>query len=232
VAENLIISGGIFHPFEETSEALRQQFETLGIRSTISMDIEGALAELGGYNMLTVNCLRWRMIQAERHAPYRDEWAMELSPAGRDAISSFVTGGGAMLGLHTASICFDTWPEWRSLLGAAWDWDRSYHPPISDIQVEVRADAHPIVSGLADFALHDEVFHHLTPAGDSESLLFAELDDGRQPLLWARGVGSGRVVYDALGHGPESVNHPVHARILRRAALWALGRPDDAVRAA
>ena len=226
MAENLIISGGIFHPFEETSAALSGLFDRLDIRSTISMDVEDALSKLNRYDLLTVNCLRWRMIQAERHEPYREEWAMELSQAGRNAISEFLARGGGLLGLHTASICFDTWPEWQDLLGATWDWEDSFHPVISDITVEVATGAHPIVDGLVDFTLHDEVFHHLTTAGDAPALLHAELDDGRQPLLWARQVGSGRAVYDALGHGPESLENPSHARILQRAALWALGRSD------
>ncbi|MBI1181761.1 MAG: ThuA domain-containing protein [Alphaproteobacteria bacterium] len=232
MTRNLIITGGIFHPFEDTSAALSAQLSPLGVVSTVSSDIEEALAELDRYDLLTVNCLRWRMIQAERHAPYRDEWAMELSASARDAVSRFVREGGALLGLHTAGLCFDTWPEWQTLLGATWDWDRSYHPPLGDVEVEVRTDAHPIVAGLADFDTQDEVFHHLTSADDAESLLFAELDDGRQPLLWARQVGKGRAVYDALGHSPRSIEHPVHARILRRAALWALGRPDAEVAAA
>jgi hypothetical protein len=31
------------------------------------------------------------------------------------------------------------------------------------------------------------------------------------------------VVYDALGHDSQSLEHPVHRRILQRSALWASG---------
>ncbi len=229
--KNLIISGGIFHPFDETSAALAGLFDGLDIRSTITTDLEDALASLGQYDLVTVNCLRWRMIQHDKYIPFREEWAMELSDEGRAALENHVTSGGGLLGLHTASICFDTWPGWKDLLGVAWNWEKSFHPDISDIQVGVAADAHPIVAGLEDFALHDEIYHYLTPAGDAPALLFATAgdgaDDGVQPLMWARQVGAGRAVYDSLGHDAASINHPTHARILRRSALWALGRDEE-----
>ena len=227
MAKNLIISGGIYHPFDETSAALAELLQPLGVASTITEDIEGALADLSSYDMVTMNCLRWRMIQHEKYIPFRDEWAMELSQAGRDALTNFVNGGGALLGLHTASICFDTWPGWKDLLGVMWAWGRSHHPDIGTIHVDVAADAHPIMAGVQPFEVHDEIYHHLAPADDAPGLLFAEADEGVQPLMWARQVGQGRAVYDSLGHGAESVNHPSHARILQRSALWLLGRDHE-----
>lgn len=37
------------------------------------------------------------------------------------------------------------------------------------------------------------------------------------------------MVYDALGHDAASIGHSVHARIIGRCALWALGRPEAEV---
>ena len=82
MARNLIISGGIYHPFDETSVMLAELLESVGITSTITEDIEGALATLDQYDLVTLNCIRWRMIQHEKYIPFRDQWAMELSPQG------------------------------------------------------------------------------------------------------------------------------------------------------
>jgi type 1 glutamine amidotransferase len=41
--------------------------------------------------------------------------------------------------------------------------------------------------------------------------------------LWARNFSNGRIVYDALGHDAKSINHPEHAKIIRRSANWAIG---------
>jgi type 1 glutamine amidotransferase len=227
MTRNLIISGGIYHPFDETSMALAALMDPLGVQSTISEDIEGALQNLDDYDLVTMNCIRWRMIQNEKYVPFRDEWAMELSDAGRTALHDHVHKGGGLLGMHTASICFDTWPEWKDLLGVMWQWGRSHHPEISDITVDVAPDAHPIVAGIEGFELFDEIYHHLAPADAAPGLMFAEADEGRQPLMWARDIGKGRVVYDSLGHDAASITHPTHQRILQRSVLWALGRDSE-----
>ena len=52
------------------------------------------------------------------------------------------------------------------------------------------------------------------------------------PALWTHQWQGGRVVYDALGHASPSLDHPVHRRVVTRAALWALGRSDDEIRKA
>lgn len=234
MAENLILTGGIFHPFEEASAALAETLEEVGIHSTITLDIEQGLATLGQYDLLTVYALRWRMIQNEKYVPYRDEWQFSLSQSGQEAIRSFVERGGGLLGLHTASICFDDWPEWGSILGGAWDWGRSFHPELGTVDVKVSPSGHPIVAGIDDFAVEDEIYHYLALESDIKPLLTAqaELEDGPQTLCWARDFGQGRVVYDSLAHDANSVRHPTHQRILKRSALWATKKPDSEVEAA
>jgi len=86
------------------------------------------------------------------------------------------------------------------------------------------------LDGAADFELEDEIYHALALAPDITPLLSADAGESAQPLLWARLVGAGRVVYDALGNDAQSVDHPTHRRILRRAAAWALGGSEDEVR--
>jgi type 1 glutamine amidotransferase len=43
-------------------------------------------------------------------------------------------------------------------------------------------------------------------------------------VLWTRQWEGARVVYDALGHDAQSLDHPVHRQLIERAAAWALGR--------
>jgi hypothetical protein len=178
--------------------------------------------------LLTVKLLRWGVAD-EKYEAYRDTWRFELSEEGRKAICEHVESGGGLLGLHTASICFDGWPGWGDVLGAEWVWGTSYHPPLGPIEVVPTSAAHPITEGLERFALSDEVYTALDLRDDVTGLLEALPGDGApaQPLLWARAVGEGRVVYDALGHDVASMSQPMHARVLTRAALWALGRDEE-----
>lgn len=230
---NLILTGGIFHPFEESSAALAEVLEAVDVRSTITLDIEGGLRALGqgAYDLLTVNALRWTMTQHEKYEPYRAEWAFELSPEGQDALTRHVGRGGGLIALHTASICFDTWKDWATILGGAWVWPRSHHPPKGPVSVTFRPIRQPIVWGLPRMALEDEIYHALRREPGAVTLAAGRVEpDGEmQPVAWAHAFGDGRVVYDALGHDGASIREATHAQFLRRAALWALGRPDEAV---
>jgi type 1 glutamine amidotransferase len=235
VPRNLIISGGIYHPFEETSATLAAMFEPLGVQSTVVGDVDAAVDSLatGNYDLVTVNALRWRMLNHEKYVPFRAEWQFELSRSRQDALADFVAAGGGLLGLHTASICFDTWCGWRDLLGAAWNWERSFHPEPAPLEVRPSTAGHVITRGLEPFRLTDELYHHLDQAPGATVLLEADAPDegGPQALMFAQAYGAGRCVYDALGHDAESLTHECHARLLKRSAAWALGWDDARVAA-
>lgn len=227
---NLILTGGIFHPFEESSAALADVLAPLGIESTVTLDVEGGLAALarGAFDLLTVNALRWTMVQHEKYIPYRDEWAFTLSGAGEDAILSHVGRGGGLLALHTASICFDTFRDWSTVLGGRWVWPQSHHPAKGPVTVAFRAGRHPVAEGLDRLALDDEIYHDLAREPSAVVVATGRVDPEAVPqaIMWAHTFGDGRVFYDALGHDGASIRQPGHAKVLQRATRWLLGASD------
>jgi len=226
---HLVLSGGPSHTFEATSAELAglvaDEFTT-----TIVSDIDEGFALLragvGGraepWDLVTVNALRWRM-EAERYADRRAKWAYELDPADGALLVDHVRGGGGLLALHTAVVCFDAEPSWAGLLGAAWSWDRSFHPPLDVIGVDVTdaGHGHPITDGIEPFEIVDEIYGFLDEAPHLEALLTGVHGSRAHPLLWTRALGHGRLVVDLLGHGIESFTQPDHRTILHRAAMWA-----------
>jgi type 1 glutamine amidotransferase len=236
MARNLILTGGVVHPFDTAAPALARVLAAHGIESTISEDFAAGLADLaaGKYDLLTIYALRWTMGQSERYAVDRARWALSLDAPGRRAITAHVERGGGLLGVHTASICFDDWPDWQRILGGAWIWGRSGHPPYGPVEVRFDAPDHPLLRGLTPFTLDDEVYGDLALEPDVVPLMHARAGTGGawQPMLWERQVGAGRVIYDALGHDAASLTHPVHRRIVARAALQALGADAAALEAA
>ena len=66
---NLILTGGIFHPFNESSRALQKILMKEGIESEITEDIESCLKNVdeGDYNLLTVYALRWSMKNGSKY---------------------------------------------------------------------------------------------------------------------------------------------------------------------
>ncbi|MEU6999092.1 ThuA domain-containing protein [Nonomuraea sp. NPDC046570] len=219
MARNLILSGGLFHDFDATSAALAEVLAEVGVESEVTDDIAGALSEPSEFQLITVNALRWRMGQ-ERFADQRGRWRFELPAQARTTLLDHLDRGGGLLGMHTASICFDDWRGWPRVLGGCWNWPRSHHPPLGWTGVQVHGD-HPIVDGLRDFDVVDEIYGGLDVLPDVKPLASA----AGHPVVWARPVRRGRVVYDALGHDTRSYDNEVHRTLLRRAALWLLKRP-------
>ncbi|HEV2677371.1 MAG TPA: ThuA domain-containing protein [Aliidongia sp.] len=218
---NLILTGGIGHPFADASAALADILAADGIVSTVTEDIEQGLAGLDGFDLVTVYALRWRMLIGEKYAPHREQWAFSLSDAGRQALTRFVEAGGGLLALHTAVICFDDWPGWHRLLGAEWIWGRSAHPPFGPVAVDPTGKAHAVAEGVVSFELRDEVYGNLDMDEDVEPLLTADAGAGSWPVAWTRRAGQGRVVVDLLGHDRASLEQPMHRRLLRQGARWA-----------
>ena len=235
MSRNLILTGGPYHPFADSAAALAALLEDVDIDSEITTDIHGGLASLsrGNFDLLTVFALRWPMT-GEKYDAHRATWGFELPVADRQHISNHVAAGRSILALHTASICFGDWPEWRTLIGAGWNSGTSFHPPFGPVDVEISADDHPITTGLPGFRLNDEAYTHLDMVEGIEPLAAVRAQGQTEfsPCLWAREIGSARVVYDALGHDRGSLEHPVHRSIVTRSAMWALHRPHDQIQEA
>lgn len=214
---NLILSGGIYHPFAETSAAIASTLGDQGIASEI-MPVREGLARLGeaSFDLLTVNAIAFTMTQAEKYAPLRARHAFAPSEANRAAIRAHLNRGGGLLGLHTAAICFDGWEEWPALLGAGWVWGRSHHP----------MPEYVAVGGDAPFTVWDELYCDMALAPGTEVLATAtsESISEPQPIL----TRNGRSVYLALGHDLTACLNDGYRRLLSRAARLALDERMEA----
>jgi uncharacterized protein len=228
----VVLSGGLTHDFPATTSCLAGLLGPLGASVEVYDGVAGvdeALLALPGAKLLVVNALRWTMTGPGVPDRYREKAATEgasPSDAARAAFAAHLAGGGGVLAMHTAALCFDDWPEWAQALGARWVWGRSQHPPIGPVIDVTATGDDDLVRGVDCFSLVDEVYGDMELADDLAPLLAAPqpVPDGRvMPLLWAREHGGGRVVYDALGHHPPSYAVPDHAEIVTRAARWALG---------
>lgn len=248
----VLLTGGPTHPFAETAPLLVDLLCTAGFATTVVTEpadavaalrqpggdvgggnVEGDGAEGDAVDLLVVHALRWRMTQ-DRYADQRAEHAVALTADDLAVLDRHVRGGGGLLALHTAVICFDADPTWHALCGASWQWDRSTHPPLGSVDVDVTeaGTTHELTRGIGAFTIEDEAYGFLDELDGLEPLLVADHGGRTHPLLWARAVGAGRVVTDLLGHGPASLRHPAHRAVLQRAITWAARRPAPATPAA
>ncbi|MFT5219534.1 MAG: hypothetical protein ACI87H_001671 [Gammaproteobacteria bacterium] len=231
---NLILTGGIRHDFVDNTAAVIELLDNIGISSEQTTDIDCGIERLAttAFDMVTIMALRWRMDGDQKYASLRDEYGYSMPTESRSTLTDFISQGGGLFGLHTACICFDDWAQWRYLLGGSWVWGQSFHPPLGPVSVSHTGPAHVLTTDIPAFNAVDEVYAGLDLAPDTVPLLSACASDKTEaPVLWARQIDKGRVVFDALGHNRESLQHDVHGRLLQRCAAWACGFPDDEVSA-
>ena len=231
---NVILSGGHTHPFATSAPALAALLAEQRIDSVVEFDPEVAISTVAKTRpaLLTVYALRWTMQQGDKYAPYKQRWGFSLSPEARAEVEAHLARGGGILALHTAIICFDDWAGWKDILAGRWEWGRSSHPPYGVVEVRPEAPDHPLVAGLPAFDLHDEAYGNLDLTPNVRPIMHVRAKTGDwQPALWTHAYRGGRVVVDTLGHDAGAFAHPVHRRIVARAALWACGTDDAKVAA-
>ncbi|MHB1457130.1 MAG: ThuA domain-containing protein [Armatimonadota bacterium] len=221
--KNLILSGGVAHDYAATSPMIAEILNDVSIDS----DILGIQAlednTLNEYDMMTINCVYWTCSQTP---DWYDEWHYEMPETAKNNILNFVKSGKGILALHCATICFDDFPEYRKILGAWWDWGKSGHAPYQEQIMRVQTDAHPVVAGLTDFKINDELYTNPQITDSIEPLITAEWEGVDHPILWLREYESARVCYNALGHGIEAFMKTANRTLLKRSALWVNGIND------
>lgn len=231
MARVLVLTGGPdhAHDYDALGASLTWVIEGGGHQIVDVLDHPDAAADRlgnGDVDVLAVNALRWRML-GEAYDAWRDHWGYETPDSTRRSIAGFVEAGGGLFGNHTASICFDDWTEWGDVLGGAWAWGRSSHPPAGPIVIDIDSGVpHPVTTGLPSrFGLDDEVYGDLELRPGIVPLAWSRRspDDRPQPLVWTHRYGEGRVVYDGLGHDARSMNDAVHVRLIRHAVDWVAG---------
>ena len=223
----VVLAGGLphAHDFAATGAALVALYQAAGHTVDVVDHPDAVAAPLtAGADALVVSALYWTM-GGDAYDRWRAEWAYSTPAATRRAITGFVAGGGGLVANHTASICFDDWPEWGDIVGGSWHWGQSSHPPAGPVRAEVIAE-HPVVAGLGvSFELVDEVYGGLDLRPDIDVLATARRtpDDADQPVVWTHRYGAGRVVYDGFGHDVASITDAGNARALTQALEWVTG---------
>ena len=222
--KNLIISGGIFHPFSETSDTLSEILDTLGYESEITSDVEEGIKNINNFDLITFNALRWKMLNHEKYIPYLDEWQFSLSKNSRNTLDSYIRNGGSMVAFHTSAICFDDWDDWSKLLGGKWVWDKSFHPPQDIVKVSP-IENHFLNDNLNSFEIEDEVYHNLYLEPESKPFLLAKTRKTNEEHIvgWTYNYENGKVVYNALGHDSKSLLKPEMVNIIKKSVEWVSG---------
>jgi len=190
-----------FHAFERLGPIIAEFLEAEGIAVTATTDWED-VRSVGEYDAL---------VDYSTHNG--------RTSAQRDALLSFVRGGGGYAGVHPAADLTagvdDPDPEMEELVGGMF----LDHPDQTDLPVHVVAD-HPVTERVGDFEVYDEPYRLRYDDVD----VLARMDHpelGDMPVAWVRRHGDGRVFYCSLGHDESGLEHDAVQRLVARGVRWA-----------
>lgn len=196
-----------WHDFTATSQAIADCLDELGRTCRVESTGRSDRAGLSDADLLIVNSGLGSPPGPETEPPA--------------ALLDYLASDRPVLGVHTAANTFGAVPAWTERLGVRWVEGVSMHPPIG--RERLTPAAGPVLAGLGEIAVHDELYSHLDLLRPAHALLSHTLDGRAHPLVLAREEGRQRTVYDALGHGAESYESPARRELLRREVRWLLG---------
>jgi uncharacterized protein len=203
-----------WHPFERTSERLREILAGFDVDEPL--DVDDALGSAVHAPDLVV---------ANLGKPL--DGAPSPAPGAIDGLERLLRST-PVLAVHAAVNSFPDSELWAATIGARWVDGRSWHPEFGELKaVPGRDDGSPLRE-LRPLTLQDERYLDLEMRAPVVPL-YRHSDDagGLQPSVWVRESAGVRAAYDAYGHDERSYDSAEHRRLLLRLVRWLLGVPES-----
>jgi hypothetical protein len=164
----------------------------------------------------------------------RYDMVAKFSPEQETAFVELLQRGIGLVALHHNLGAHQQWSEYTKIIGGKYclavfqaggkKFGPSAYEHDNDLKIAVADREHPITRGLADFAIHDEVYNHCYVAPDVHVLLTTNHPKNDRNIAWAHEYGKSRVFYFQLGHDSQAWKNPAYPEILARSIRWAAGK--------
>lgn len=127
-----------------------------------------------------------------------------------------IVGGKGFIAVHSAADSFKQTPGYINMVGGKF----LTHPRPQPLTFNVKNSAHPVMEGISDFEMEEELYLMETN-GHFELLMTTQFKGFERPITWVKPYGHGRVLFTALGHGKEQHEHPNFQRLIINGIHWA-----------
>jgi len=129
-------------------------------------------------------------------------------------LDDFVTNGGGILGVHTATAAFKKRRRYFEIIGGRF----IGHGPIAPFEV-IPVSGTMIFAGIPSFTVRDELYIHEFQPGITPH--FTATHQGQKvPVVWTYYHGQGRVCYAVPGHTAATMKDKTYQQILQRGLTW------------
>lgn len=188
---------------------------------------DGATAfdDLSTCDLLVVMGLHWTGMG--------EDWAgnltyQPLKEHQKQSFESYVASGRPILNHHGGIASYDDWPRFGELLGFTWVWGVTNHAPLGQHTVEVLPTGHPLVRGMHNYDIVDELYYDVRITSDLQPAIHAQASWQQRTVpmvLSAQGgriQGAGHTVYLANGHAIEAFHCAALQQLWLNSINWLL----------
>lgn len=139
----------------------------------------------------------------------------QLTEEQEDGLVGFVSNGGGLVGIHSATDSFKNSDAYWKLLGGRFTGHGG-----GKFQVNITGRRHVIVRDMKPFEIEDETYVHAFHP-ESRLVVLMRRDEDGEPVSWVQYYGEGRVFVTGLGHGAPAWNNPAFQQMIVNALFWA-----------
>ncbi len=146
------------------------------------------------------------------------------------AFIDMLNEGKGVVFLHHSIASYQEWDEFLKILGGRYylaptivDGDSvpaSTYRDGQEVDVNILDKKHPVVKGLEDFHLHEEVYGQYQVIPDVHPLISSNHPESDEFQVWTNTYGKSRIVYIQFGHDNNAYSNPNFRKLLRQAIDW------------
>lgn len=194
----LLVTDGFFHPPLLARKALRDTLAALdGFDFEHIRSMEKLPESLGDFSALVIYL---------HH--------QKISEKALATLDAFVSNGGGILGVHTATAAYKMHAHYFEILGGRF----TGHGPVAPFDVRTM-ESSDLFDGISAFTIKDELYIHELQPGITPH--FTAMHEGQEiPVVWTYQYGKGRVCYTVPGHRTETMQNESYQKILQRGLVW------------
>jgi type 1 glutamine amidotransferase len=138
-----------------------------------------------------------------------------ISQTTLDLLERYLESGGGLFALHAVSASFKDETRFYKMLGGSF----VEHGPIETFEVRPSEEKTEFFGDIRPFQVRDELYRH---EFDPENRIhfYTEVKGEKEPVVWTRQHGNGRVCYCALGHTTEAMRSQPVWQIIQKGLGW------------
>ena len=154
----------------------------------------------------------------------------KISDQEKENLKNLLEKGKGMVFLHHSLVSYQEWQEFQEIIGGKYhqkpytknnkEYPGSTYKHDVKIDVKIEDPDHPVVAGLSDFTIHDEVYGQFSTTEDIQPLLSTDHPESSKYIAWVNEYANSKIVYIQLGHDHHAYENKNYQILIENAIYW------------